>query len=1090
MQNAFAGYTYQECVTSLLLAKMDVERNVNKIEIEAKVNHQFDDVKLELNGDEFNFQIKDFEKVSLEKLIVNNGNIKINGKTHKLSSKNNVIFFKSIDIVADCEILGIPAYKFNGIYVVSINRFEIERRIEDLYKVDYHRKYLIDRFFSECLDNRKFTIERNELPSIHVFQTHLIEPTVKIAVNILSTENILFIEGKPGVGKSHLVVNLEKEYKNNIVYRFWISNQDNEYNERLQYNNFILDFSKKLFGNLKLYSEEEIINEIKRLEKTIIIDGLDHVENYNLKDLDFYISFIDNLKENCKVIVLSRPLQRELIWKKQLLGNWNNEQTKAVLNELYHIEDYTTVQKVFKISAGYPILVRYIAEQYKLEGNIPDFDTIDTIDSYYDKIIKKEKGKQALSLFICVRSYIMQSEINLFLDSISASFVTEFIKEHPYLFEVRLNRISLFHDSFITYLRKRNINYDTVAVTVNTIVNSSILEGDKRFLSRFTYFDLSIQEKKNILKKYTSIEEFRCLMNGVIDFEAIQDFYSQIRETLPLLSSDDFEIREYYDLSLIINIVNRDHISSLNGFYYTYCKALLYNGYCFDDITSTRYLFAMLYKLETNDGSLLLNTTSNDHYDTSRFYKQLKEDELEEITFFEKHRKPLTSSSISKLLKDKNNWEYRKIITYVLEDLFIYDTNRKKYKRLYDSINLYVKGEDWKAKSILSDIISDLGLEEYQASWILKDAHKNLLSLGEIPKNNDYLNLSLKNYIIKYKKTGSFNMWVDTLNYIRLSLHQNRKIDLDSISLFWTKYYQRKDYSLYSLYAALPVFEKKGYIEMFDSICLITDIQDVSEKGYRGLLADYIMENPPELIKNILDCFHPTNLSISWFVLLPVYINVLPDSVYNLEIRNILKFHHYNKQIDYDEIKNLLDSNRLNQFRETLVFHRYRISIKEKSSEIIKKLKALKIPYETYKEQDYGSKESSGVSRLNKGILDNENKELITKKKLKSYEVAAFSDGNYAALANPEIFRVFSKEDIKTNIKAILYNAMTSRLRTIDHFHILWPFPGNIIKLLYENEVVDDFESLFQSLTIFLNMSMFDLNTNNKFDYSKTSNFQ
>ena len=56
---------------------------------------------------------------------------------------------------------------------------------------------------------------------------------------------------------------------------------------------------------------------------------------------------------------------------------------------------------------------------------------------------------------------------------------------------------------------------------------------------------------------------------------------------------------------------------------------------------------------------------------------------------------------------------------------------------------------------------------------------------------------------------------------------------------------------------------------------------------------------------------------------------------------------------------------------------------------------------------------------------------------------------------------------------------MTSRLRAIDHFHILWPFPGNVIKLLDDNEVVDDFEGLFQSFNVFLNMSMFDLKKNN-----------
>ncbi|HEY6141869.1 MAG TPA: hypothetical protein VIV55_00390, partial [Flavobacterium sp.] len=1037
MKNAFVGYSYQEHVTSLMLAKMDVERSISEIEIEAKVDHKFDDIKLIAGEIEYYFQIKDFDNISIKDLIISDGEVSIAGKKHKLSSSTNIIFFKNIEITPDCMVLDMEAYKLNNIYIISLNRVAIDQMIEILYKTDHLRKYIIDQFFSERLDNRKLLIKKGELPTLNVFKTYLVEPTVNVTRKVLDVENILLIEGKPGVGKSHLVVNLEKQYKNNIVYRFWISNQDNEYNERLQYNNFMLDFSKKLFENLKPYTEVEIIAKIKELEKTVIIDGLDHVENYNSKDLEAYISFIDNLKEACKVIVLSRPLQRELIWKKQLLGNWNQEQTKKVLNELYHIGEYTTNEKIYKITDGYPILVRYIAEQYKLEGSVPDFETFDTIDKYYEKLINGEKGKLALSLFLCVRSFIMESEIDLFLDSISASFVAEFIKEHPYLFEFKLNRISLFHDSFITYLRKINTNYKIIATNVNNIVYSSILKEEKRFLSRFTYFDLSIEEKKNIIKKYSSIVEFRNLMNGVIDFEAIQDFYTQIRETMPELSSNDLEIKDYYELSLILNMIFRDHISSLNGFHYTYCKTLLFNGFSAEDITSNRYLFGMLYYIETNDGSLILNITSDDLYDTRRFYSHLQNDVDEEITFFEKHKKALSATKIKSLLKDKKNWEYKETITHILENLYIHDVARKANKGLFQCIKYYMNGEDWKAKSILIDIIADFEIEDFKAAWILNDARKNLLSLGYHEKNNDYLNLTLKEYIVKNKDSGSFTMWVDILNYIRLSLHQERKIDLDSISLFWTKYYQRKDHSLYSLYAALPVFEKLGYIEMFDSVNLITKIQDISEKGYHGLLADYILEHPPEIIEHILTSFHPSHLSISWFLLPPEYINVLPDLVYNLEKIKLITYHRTNKNIRYDEIENLLDSNRLNQFRDDLAFHRYNIWIKEKSPEI-KKLKALKIPYQTYKEKDYSSKESSGISRLDQGILDNDNIEMISEMKLKSYEVAAFSDGNYAALANPGIFQVYGKDDIKANIKAILFNAMTSRLRTINHFHILW----------------------------------------------------
>lgn len=563
-------------------------------------------------------------------------------------------------------------------------------------------------------------------------------------------------------------------------------------------------------------------------------------------------------------------------------------------------------------------------------------------------------------------------------------------------------------------------------------------------------------------------------MNEIIDFEAIQDFYNQIRETLTELSAQDFEVNEYYDLSLIINMVSRDHISALNGFHYTYCKALLYNGFTFDDFTSSRYLFGMLYYIETNDGSLILNTTSDNNYDTSRFYWDLQNDALKEINFFEKHKKALTVAKIKSLLKDKKSWEYKEIITYILEDLYIHDVARKVNKELFQSIKYYMNGEDWKAKSILIDIIADFEIEDFKAAWILNDARKNLLALGYHKNDNDYLKLSLKENILKHKDLGSFDMWVYVLNHIRLAMHQNRKIDISSISLYWTKYYQRKDHSLYSLHAALPVFEKLGFLEMSDSIRLITKIQEISEKGYRGLLADYIIEHPPVFIKHILQNFHPTNLSISWFLLPPEYIDALPDLVYNIEKTSLIKYHRTNKNISYDDIENLLDSNRLDQFRDDLAFYRYSVWIKERSPEI-KKLKALKIPYKTYKEQDYSSKKSYGITRLDQGILDYANKGIITEKQLKSYEVAAFSDGNYAALSDTAIYEVFGKEDIKANIKSILYNAMTSRLRTIDYFHILWPFPGNVVKLLNDNEVVDDFQSLYNSFNVFLNMSMFYL---------------
>ncbi|MFP3472423.1 hypothetical protein R0J90_20420, partial [Micrococcus sp. SIMBA_144] len=80
-------------------------------------------------------------------------------------------------------------------------------------------------------------------------------------------------------------------------------------------------------NNYKRKSIQEIIDIIKKEEITLIIDGLDHVENYNPRDMDLFIDFITKLGKLGTVIVLSRPLRTKVEWKKEIIHNWNFEQT-------------------------------------------------------------------------------------------------------------------------------------------------------------------------------------------------------------------------------------------------------------------------------------------------------------------------------------------------------------------------------------------------------------------------------------------------------------------------------------------------------------------------------------------------------------------------------------------------------------------------------------------------------------------------------------------------------------------------------------------------------------------------------------------
>ena len=58
-----------------------------------------------------------------------------------------------------------------------------------------------------------------------------------------------------------------------------------------------------------------------------------------------------------------------------------------MLDELYHITDHPVCKDIFDITNGYPILVRFVAEQYKHSGQIQSLGKLESTNDYYEKII-------------------------------------------------------------------------------------------------------------------------------------------------------------------------------------------------------------------------------------------------------------------------------------------------------------------------------------------------------------------------------------------------------------------------------------------------------------------------------------------------------------------------------------------------------------------------------------------------------------------------------------------------------------------------------------------------------------------------------
>lgn len=1072
MKNALLGYTYQHYVACLFLARMDVEREIDRIVLEADVEHKFDDISIEISKEHFFLQIKDVEKVDIKSLSVDGDRIKIGGTSHQLSKATNIIFFRYISFKSNCEILGFAAIKISGVYIVSLSRNDIDKKIEHLYRKDLHRKGIIEQFLSDRLDSRIFDFTKIQLPQIGTFSTKLVERTIRISRALLKFKNILQIEGKPGIGKSHLVGYLEKEFSGSLTYRFWISNQDRAYEERLRYDGFLSDISKKLFSDYKVHSEDEIISKLASSERVFIIDGLDHVENYNIKDLQRFIAFINKVSHSCKTIVLSRPLKTSTEWKKQVLSNWNDSQTKKVLKDLFHIEDYPIVSDIYQITGGYPILVSHVAQHYKKNGNLPTAEKFETINSYYDHLLSNEKSRQALALFLCSRGFLMRTEIRMFLEDYAASMVEEFVDQNPYLFELRLNRISLFHDSLVTYLRDSGVSYTKLQEQFTGLVYSSIISGEKRFQSRLGHFDFSNAQAIAIIKRHSSMKSFSSTMKNVVDFEAIRDFYEQIRNMLSALLPQDLETIEYYDLSLIINIVNRDHVSSSIDFQYTLTQTLLFNDYNHEDITSSKYLFGMWYYIHTSDSTLIYNSTSDDHYDTQNFNRNLTNEIEKEQTFFEFQKYPFELRQIKKVLQDTKNYRYTDYIEYVLVNLFLHEKNRDSFPKLFLAVQTYMNNNQERGSRLLVDALSHKYVDYRRATYMLSKVKKELYAYGIFPDRNDYRTLSLKDYIAKHRQKGSFDLRPEILSFLRLSLENKQKIDLGSISRFWTKYHMRKDYTLYALDHALTVFEQKNWIDWRMSLKLITQIQEVSEKGYRDLLARYIELHNPEFLHNLLAEFPPNSLHISWFHLPHEFIDILPYSLYESAMVDIFKSSH-SGGVDISDVRNLLKSTKIDLLRKDLKMIAYRLKVKP-GDDLIEILDRKQIPYKILEPDKSESEAKTSEERYLQGTIDYKNKDIITKEKLTPSQVAITADANYTVLADPALYTLFKKSRIKRELKEILYCALTAKSKSSDYHHVTWLMPGTVLKIMLDSNtpISKDF---FNSFNSYLDYSMFAL---------------
>lgn len=1058
-KNAFRGYTFQYQVFTLFLTKMDYDRKILKIKAENFVDHNFDDIFIDTNNNSIYVQVKNMT-VTKENFSIKNNIIKLNNQEIKYNPHvKNLLIVNNIDVETNSELLDLQCYNKGNVFVCSLNTNKMYDLIESL-NIDDKRFFQLMRLASS-ISSQNCEINITDLPKFNFYNIELQEKTLEIRNQVLNYKNnpVNFIIGKPGVGKSHFAKELKIE--NSILYRFWIGENDIDKNERLQYKNFIRDLSYKLFNCSHVKDEIEILQKLKDDGEILIIDGLDHVENYNCSEMEKYLSFIKLLKNNnVHSIILSRPLRHEIFGNIIELSNWNKSQTKEFINKKYNISNYYLEEQIYDISKGYPIIVDFLCKEYLSNKEIRQFPNIPDLNTYFDTLISDHDIKN-LYVFAKCKCFLTHQELKKILGNFSYEIFQEFLNRNKFLFCIEQNRISLIHDSLNLYIKTKLPQCDELDNKIQQLVVKSLMDNEINFFARFQSFDINKANKLNIIKKYLNIDEFKDTLYKNLDYESIRSFYKIIPYEMSKFSSSEFTELEYLQLSIIESIVARNHIEQSFDLLiplFNYLKkhpSNLYNT----DIYSSETLYSLQdfnlkeYERYIDEGFYDLNQVL-DSYDEAQ-YKYALHLKRKENGGFDTSK--IDFKGISQL---GDYWAIENISAIMCKAFLV----KENYLESIDFVT-YCATDNSKYYPIAFKILTQFEINPSPRNVKkLKESVKDLIFQYDTFKEiNYYEQKTLKEIISEYSHEGSFVLYSYIVGYLRHAIICDKDIDIESISLYWGMFYQRKDYSLDDIQTILGMLKNHNYINLQECCKLINTCQNMTEKSYRDNFNMFLNTLSFEELSIFVKTNNLDNYRINVSQLKPDVINFLPPCFVHREICDIILGYNpnnINTSIEYYNINNILKSN----YKDMAIklMQDYNITIYNAPQNLT--IKGVSI---AYCEEEYII-----GSQFNNGYAYYKDKDYIKEKEINHLDLAKMVDGYYYRLPYASLFYHFEKQTIKSDIKQILFNSLCINNSQYFDFYLYNMSISSTVELFNQFNINVDWGELNNIIMKYLNISL------------------
>lgn len=1067
-RNALKGYTFQTYILTLFLAIMDTKRNICKIESECLTTKQFDDIWIQTEDNNcYRVQVKNYPNTTMDDITITDHIVTIGTNKNQYDPSDcNVLVVNTDKINTDTEFMGLPATIKKNITIIPITQDQVADNLDNLFqKEDRELQIILKAYEFTC--SAKLLITESDLPEIITLSTDLTNKTILLRQIPEQIKNgINYIVGKPGVGKSHYVEELTKVYSNALVYRFWVSAHDEHLRHRLQYDTFLTDIGLKAFKSPRSFSEDELIDKFSKDDTILIIDGLDHVENYNPHELSYYFSFLELLeKRKIKTVVLSRPMKTSLLWEITELINWNFSETSLYLAARHNICNYEACKKIYECTKGYPIITYFFAEHYNKYGNLNLQTSIDDINIYYSELLKDVSMKSSLCVFASNNSFFTTGELKTFFaDPETYTMLMEFIETYPYLFERVQNRISLVHDSLNTYLRCIISSHPQRYEIVKNIVQNSLKTYEVEYMDRLSSFNFDKEFLKQLLIQYSNFNALRKLFSTTLDFNSITSFYQQLQRVLEN-NKGVLDEYQYYSFVLIFQIVNRNDLFGYEGLIYQILLYLHKHSTIENSIFSSGIMWNV-YLLGINRGDLAEKYVSDSMYVNNNCNSMITTLE-EEVCFFDCLEKPANFDNIENILEEiKSNslggLEKSNLLKQYFVSVWLHGATANPLR--------YEFGEYWLTEKIdlLLKKLNNTNMDYWDIERAARGARYQLEELGIGAEKNRFRTSNLMDIIEKYAPHGSFEAATIAQSYIRLANYDNRIIDINSINYLWAMYGQRKDYSVYTLDTALILFENQRIISESDSIEILNRLIDQSEKGIRLLLSSYINKKGEKCIKKLIKSgklFEPS-FNVNILDLSPQNIDCLSKDDILSQLIKSFRYHSTFKSLEVSDMENLLSSKHCKYVLEIISFYKYSFTgfTNKELTEIIKSFGISILDNPTSKEKEYVPFEN--------GYIQSADLEYVQKNNIPLKECIKYADGWYSCMPFLSIFEYQDLSYLKENYLDILHDAIFARVLKKRYIGNWDKLIGNIPNFLRICDVSVDWQKMFKILIDFLDCSL------------------